>query len=210
MAEFIPNAQSGVISNLVSTPSGTAVGKQTKTVTIEDFEGDLNAYSGDTGNFFLDTNQFQNGSQSLRASQSGSRITRDPKPSDPSPGDTWEFYTYPTSNYAGMYMLFGVQNDTDFYGVKFSPNNSFDIIIDSDENKLDSQGADSITNEWIRIEISWKEDGTISAIAEDSSNNEIGNISTNNTTYTSGGIGWFRRQSSGSDSHVDAAKFLNE
>jgi plastocyanin len=129
----------------------------------------------------------------------------------PEAGDTITYYHYSGSSASSQVPMyfFGVQSEEDF------PSNAYYIRHDSRDNKFAlnianngsySTLAETSTTfpsyEWIKTEIVWETDGTISVTTWDSQGNEIASVSANDTTHTSGGMGFSLGLNSGSQHSV--------
>jgi hypothetical protein len=97
------------------------------------------------------------------------------------------------------------------YGAKLNfAGNSLDINrYDPQINKLVTTGQSYNSNEWYRLRVDWENNGDITATLFDDSGSQLNQISTNDTTYTSGGVGYDANSgSSNASTYIDDYEIL--
>ncbi|MFC7216454.1 hypothetical protein ACFQO4_20560 [Saliphagus sp. GCM10025334] len=193
---------------------------------LDDFErANLDPYSGATASFEVTTTSpVQEGSYSLKGNSSGSAQTIDSWSGGgledyPAQGDTWEYYVYNDGSGAQAMFSFGVPDgilsDDDSYRI-FTRFDVDDFLIQlrngSGGTTGDNLAQTSVTwptDDWLRVEIGWETDGTITGTVEDSNGTELVSETATDSTFTDGGIGWSVNTSTSSASAMfDGAKFL--
>jgi hypothetical protein len=98
---------------------------------------------------------------------------------------------FPTTKYCGL--LFGVQNSNNLYLAQIVvPDGNLNLFIKSGGSYTalnQNKSASLPSNERIRVEVDWTTSGfTVTAI--DNIGNVIADVSSTNTVYSSGGIGF--------------------
>jgi hypothetical protein len=165
---------------------------------IDDFEdGDITEYGGDTGNFAVVQSPVQNGSNALESQTGGAVISSTTGLSTyPGQGDTFRFYCQNPSSGGRIYTYFGTQSESNTpagYRIGVRPGID-DFLLQRNDGSggstvLGSTSVSLSTGVWYRVNVTWQTDGTIDATLFDSGS-QIANISTTDTTYTDGGIGF--------------------
>jgi hypothetical protein len=182
-------------AEITSTSSGTGV--------IDDFEdGDIAEYSGTKTDYSVQTGTVFEGTYALEKTDTTfeSLTSTSGLPRYPSQGDTFQVKCRTTdiTDYAS-YMIFGYQDSDNFYRVTIRRDDSasavfFEIQKFSGGNfnelsEVSFTGTDLSSNAWHTIEVDWADDGTITATAYDSSDNQVVTTSATDTEYTGGGFG---------------------
>lgn len=194
--------------------------------TIDDFEdNDIAEYTGNTGPFDVVSTTAFEGTYSLKGSSGGSLATivsTSGLNAYPAQGDTIDYRAYTTDtdpagtggDSARAGMLFGVTesggNISDGYG---AINNYADDNIQLQKfsgggrSGLNSTTIDwsSYNSEWIRGEIEW--DSTITYTVYDDAGTVIDTVSASDSSYTSGGIGWYINAAGNGSCFYDDALF---
>lgn len=187
----------------------------TSPVLVDDFEdGDLSQYASiaeasvQTGTVNSGTYALQfdtpDGTSYTFSSTSGLNAY-------PSAGDTFEFYVYMTDASDYWKFSFGSQSETalssgttivEGYHAHFK-NDSFEINVRSGGSTTVFAGPTSVNppeNEWLRGEVSWGSNGSMTATLYDASGSEIASVSGSDSTYSTGGIGYYCNNSAGNAS----------
>lgn len=188
----------------VQTASGVlAVHDSTSTYSgtlIDDFEdGDKSEYNNARNGslFSVTSSSSYNGTYGLEGdSTTGSTriFSTSGLNAYPSAGDTIELYSK-AFNGARKYFYFGQQSESQRYGyrvnLRVGENYAEIARFDSgSKNSLVTGNSTLSNNTWYRWRIDWGSSGSIRFRAFDESNNTVVDLSANDTTYTSGGIGW--------------------
>lgn len=172
-------------------------------VVLEDFEsGDLTEYNGDTGQFSVQTGTVYEGTYALNGSGNNRYSILNPN-IDFSQGETIEFRNYRDDKDWRMGIHFGVQDPT-----QIPPNDSYTLMTGAPgfdlykgaNNSGTKLAETSITKEvgaWGRWEIDWRTNGDMVCTVEDSGGGQLAQITGNDTTWTTGNIGWFVYDGSG-------------
>lgn len=185
----------------------------TTTNVVDDFEdGDLAEYGGDTGNFTVQTATVSNGSNALEVtSESGNLLQGISSTSGldryPAQGETFACDVYITSDTNNVRIYWGTQSEIQ------DPDGYFVMLQGSQDNielgvgggsTLDSVNATFPTGEWLTATITWGTDGSMSVDVTDASGTTLASVSGTDTTYTSGGIGfWHNTSSAGISTYWD-------
>jgi len=171
---------------------------------IEDFEyasqSDFEAeYSGDTAYFSLVSSNADGepGSQSLESETNYSHsVARDVTSQT---GNKYECYVNLDSEDSILFFL-GVQSFPHDGGLtgsyyQFGTLNYNRIVIYRRDNGSSTQladvSADIPYNAWLRFVVEWGTDGSLTFTVYDSTDSQIGQATATDTTYTSGGIGFW-------------------
>jgi hypothetical protein len=181
------------------------IGSRGGPTVIESFEDqDLSNYAGDTGSYGF-SNDATDGSVSLEntAGSYGEIRTSSGLNATPSTGDTFRAqikFSAATTGYAGL--IFGMQDASNFYFARPRADNvNFELY--RKENGSFTRLAESAvssysTSSWYDMEVRW---GTgadaINADIYDDTGTQINDatLGTVDSTFTSGGIGWFATDS---------------
>jgi hypothetical protein len=180
-----------------STDSGsTDSGSTTPSGVLEDFEGDLSAYTGDTGAFSLSTSRPYAGDGHLESSSNGAVWHTG---LDTEVGATYEARVW---QYAGTFaqVLFCVDDassgkaDLSGYGVEVDFGWSKELSLvryDGGSTKtLASKACEQYPESWNRVTFSRGSDGTIAASAYAEDGTRIASVSATDTAYTGGKLGF--------------------
>jgi hypothetical protein len=169
-----------------STPSGV----------LEDFEGDLSAYAGDTGAFSLSTSRPYAGDGHLESSSNGAVWHTG---LDTEVGATYEARVW---QYAGTFAqvlccVDGASSgkaDLSGYGVEVDFGWSKELSLvrydGGSSTTLASQPCDQYPESWNRVAFSLDSDGTITASLNAEDGTRIASVSATDTTYASGKLGF--------------------
>jgi len=141
--------------------------------------------------------------------ESSSGLNRYPKA-----GDTWEVWTYiPNEPKPVLHTRFAVQDNSNFYDVTHQARD------DVNEFRLRKMEGGTVTNvdvvsfdysevkgSWVRTEVQWQSDGTMTATLYDEGGTQLAQASGTDTTYTEGGVRWaFNNPGASSVSSMTAA-----
>jgi len=163
---------------------------------IDDFEdNDISEYSGDTGEYTVQSTTVKVGSYALEIpniSGDGGRHIQSLSGLDkyPQAGDTFEFWVRSEVGNSAT-PGFALQND--------AKNDCYDILFNDSTLGIRKFSGGSVSTlssvshtisaaTWYRIVVEWGGGGVITATVYDSSGSEVSNVSANDTTYTGGGI----------------------
>jgi len=168
---------------------------------IEDWEsGDFTYWRGNGQNngHSISTTQVYKGSFSLYldgTDPSGAIISDGGKESTPSAGDCWHFFTYHTDN-GNFRVNFAVDAGESATETGLYVGSSYYLFVRSDEVRLADGGSNfgslshtSKQNEWLETYIDWGVNGDFDIRRYDSNSNLLDSFTTNDTSYTSGGVG---------------------
>lgn len=180
--------------------NGRGVVQDRPVFVIDDFEdNDIAEYGGETGAFSVVTSPVYNGSYAIQGTGGANYYISDTGTlQHPEPGDTFEYYTRCSStNWRGG-MLFATQSEDSTPG-GYMPHINWgnsDMVLGKDsaephKNILATKAITVASGEWYRVETSWGGDGTIAVTTERLSNGSTWSLSVSDSTYTSGGIGWY-------------------
>jgi hypothetical protein len=174
---------------------------------IDDFESQLyedegkslsDYYGGDLSDFQRSQTTVQDGSNALEPTSDTSAIHDDGGDFPLTTDTTWEFYQRHTSGSADGSWVWMAQDESgeasqNGYLAKTRSNNS-DMSIRIVENGSESELAETSitppTDEWMRGVVEHLSDGSITFTVFDSNSNQLGQVSTTDTTYSSGGHGF--------------------
>lgn len=190
------------LTNLTISGSGSAAYVTLPNDRFESFEDGIGGYSGDTGGFSTTTSKSTEGSTSLRgdstggavdianadfATSQGQSITVDMQIDNGD--DNFAFY-YAAQNESGKPAGYRVS-------IRGDANGHDDLAIMQGEDVSNGQvlatssfNPESYTNEWLQLNVTWENGGTMTADLDDSNGNDITEVSTTDQTHTSGHIGF--------------------
>lgn len=220
------DSNDGALKSIDSTGNVVILDGSSDTTTIDDFEdADIVEYSGDTGNFTVDSQLVETGSYALRTTTNWRQNIRSTSglPNYPQKGQVFEWYTAVgsiTGGWQRLYFQFGMQSTTgdNEYYVRHNIETNEIVILRSDAGSnatLNSAatGLSPSADTWIRNEITWDDgtlggsDGDITYLIENTGTGNTASVTTNNTLYSSGGVGF------GSDmdttAYFDSASITN-
>jgi len=169
---------------------------------IDDFEdANLNEYTSNSA-FSIDNSNPISGSHSLRSDPTEKRraiFSTSGLANYPEAGDTFSVllnHTGNENNFIGP--MFGVQsNNSDNYCWIVrdrSGDHKLEFMKNSPDNGIGSRTAFSVSGGSFpkRLEINWGTNGVIQAeVYEDDTNTSLGSASVTDTSYTSGGVGFY-------------------
>lgn len=177
---------------------------------VDDFEdSDVSEYGGDTGNVSFTTSNVQNGSVALELSNSNANQRSISSTSGldnyPSAGDTFRCWTRMGTNGQSKWeIMFATQSATAFsnrYSIFLNRDGSdFAIVKDDGSFSFLSSATQTYSySTYYEVEVDWSTNGDIKARLFDSSGSKLNSVSTNDTTYSSGGIGFSQNTPTGGD-----------
>jgi hypothetical protein len=180
--------------------------------TVDCFEdGDLSEYNFDRGStgasIVTDPTFF--GSNALAITGTNTElISTSGLPVYPKAGDWFRCRVQATNGAAKLNVTYGVQDHENRYYVAMSfADNKFNLLrYDNGSSILldqKTEGFDLAEDEWYRIEINWRENGTHTASLYNESEDLITRVTATDTTWTSGGIGYDAYLSSGGTVYFD-------
>jgi len=166
--------------------------------TIESFEsGGLSAYGGGKTNPNVQTGTVYNGTYALEITTSnfGGDIISDTGRTLQQ-GDRFSARVYVASGGGAGSVLFGTdaESSPNGYGIQLSDSGYIRVhTVDNGAfgSILAGKSTNVPTGEWVRVVVNWKTDGTITATLYDSAGTEVESLTTSDSTYTQGGIGWW-------------------
>jgi len=170
---------------------------------IDDFEdGDMSEYGVTLNNVQTVQSPVLFGSYSAKISGNAKAASTSGLEYYPSQGDKFSFYAYNPSSTADVneMVTFGLQDENNFYGASFSrSNNLIRLFKDGDTgNEIVAEVSVSLSlDTWYEMEVEWYTNGDITLIVYEvdqstgSRQSQIGSLTHNDTTYTSGGIGLY-------------------
>lgn len=181
--------------------------------TTDDFEdGDIDEYAGCTSGSTVQQTVVCNGSYALQqdSNSDGSlcAIYSTGAGGYPAAGDTFRYCVRGASQDVIASMFFGVQSNSGDNAYRVDVDFSADdlAIYDIDGGSatlLDSATAGTAPiNEWNEVEVTWSSDGSFTAELFDENDSSLATVSTTDTSYQSGGIGWGTRAAVGVSSTV--------
>lgn len=164
----------------------------------ENFEdGDISEYSLDTGSFSIQNNTVKNGTYALKAEFAGEDSKRIVS-SDFSVGSgtTYRCNMQITNNFS-VSAVWGTQdeNTLDGYAINFyHPTHELRLrkFTDDSATNLATTDHEISYNSWYEVELDWGSNGSLTATFFNGGS-QVAQISGNDTTYKSGGIGWRMR-----------------
>lgn len=170
---------------------------------VDDFEsGSLDSsYSGDTGVFTVTTNNAIEGTYRLeQTTDSYSQIqSTSGLNAYPQQGDEFRVWLRTGSHsVSAPYTIafFGMQDSNNYYFVRLHENDG-DFEVESESTVIDTANQSYTTNTWYEIRVRWDDGltfggsaGDITVDLYDDTGTNLNTISGNDTSYTSGGIGW--------------------
>lgn len=177
---------------------------------VDDFEdGNLNEYSGDTGDYVITTNNPWNGTNRLELERDGSNVFSDIESTSglnayPSKGTKWTVFvlcTVDPSDNMFSRTLFGLIDNSNAFQVQVGwHNDTFGISSRGGGSLSESTTASSAlsSNTWHRIEVTW-DDGTLGGsdnditaeLFEEDSETALASVSGNESEYADEtGIGY--------------------
>ncbi|MFB6144450.1 MAG: hypothetical protein ABEJ98_04025 [Candidatus Nanohaloarchaea archaeon] len=181
-----------------STATGVFSFNTTASAIIDDFEdGDIKEWEGQTEYYSSNTNSpVYHGSYSLKgpsgASQTISSLSG--LPNYPEVGDRIKLYSYvQDSQYTQARFLFGYKNSSNYYELDINPENSRLRLLRKKGGSTTTLASDTSFSpkvQWLETEINWDSDGTINLTVWNETGTQLSQLSTTDTSFTSGGIGW--------------------
>lgn len=172
---------------------------------IDDFEdADVSEYFGDTGDVRVQGNIVDDGTYALAVPTGSTGSTVDTLIYStsgldiyPAPGDRFEVSLYVTAFEADPVFAFGLDDPQNFYYVRLgAAEDDLELgKLDGDvETEFDRVDVTIPEDEWLTIDISWFDDGTIDVDLKDSGGSILASVSTTDTTFDAGGIGFAQAQ----------------
>jgi len=189
----------------VSSNDDTASQTVTVAGVVDNFEDNgISEYGGDTGKFQTQTGTVFSGAYALRGdadSGTGPGFAGIASTSGldnyPAQGDVFECRFRMEGDAYDNLIHFGSQTAAfvpDGYEARMDFND-YDLQLakrDSGFTVLTTDTSPTFnTGEWYRLEVTWETDGSITAIVEEDDGTQIASVSTTDTTYSSGGVGFF-------------------
>jgi len=177
--------------------------------TVDNFQsGNLNNYNGELNEFNITSTNPIDGSFSLNGSVDVNYIySKSGLPNYPQAGDSFSFKmrVEGTVNiFCGM--VFGVQaNEDENYSV-FMSSDGDDVRLRKNVGQVSFgsglggfNNSQNYNNDVFRFEVDWGTNGTITVtVHNETTSTQIGSGSVNDSSYTSGGIGWTASRFTGS------------
>lgn len=165
---------------------------------IDNFEdNDLVEYFGETSNASISTANVYEGSYSLKLdipdTVSPQIFSTSGLPRYPQAGDTFEYWWRAGNASSWGSMLFGVQDETNFYQIQLRADDDVATVYRIDSGSYTTISQTSVTlseDTWYRIEVAWAEGGSMTATVYDTGGTSLASTSTTDATYTGGGVGW--------------------
>lgn len=164
---------------------------------IDDFEdGDIAEYTGDTGQFTVQGTTVFEGANALEGTSDGARhriISTAGLNAYPAQGDTFQCRIRDDTGSLTAGIAWGVQDGNNLYRAMVSSqgdNLQLWLKENGGYNRLVETAVTVPQDEWLRLEIDWAGDGTMTVTLFDSADTQLAQISATDTTFTSGGIGW--------------------
>lgn len=200
------------------TPSGGgATTPSSPDKTVDDFEdGDISEYSGDTGNYSVQTADVHGGNQALESTSTGTPFFNIRSTSGldnyPEAGDSFHWWVNSDTGDGGTQARiagkFGLQDASNYYDVQFDFNNGNIAInerVSGSETQLGiAAGFTTTAGTWYKVGVDWGDNGTITAIAyESDGSTQMDSVTASTNTYASGGIGWVNRSDNGNVVRAD-------
>jgi hypothetical protein len=112
-------------------------------------------------------------------------------------GHTVEARLWSNEANSGSGLVVGVQDESMLTGYVLGhetagSSNSIQLMrLDTTgKETLASSGVSPPARSWMRVEFDWQADGTLVYTLEDGAGNQVEQLTANDTTYSSGGIGW--------------------
>jgi len=171
---------------------------------IEDFEdGNLNEYSGDTGDFGLSTTEVKNGSTSLELKVDGNnrKISTSSKQI---PHGTTKFNVYLTQDNVSFFVVYGNPSGSSFNdSYVFGKNNADGTLFWKKYSggsfvRNETSSCNFPENEWIECELNWTSGGSHTLTVRNASGTQIGQVTATDSEYSPNGLGFNHNKSSGS------------
>jgi len=172
---------------------------------LESFErsSPLSIYSGDTGEIVVDTSTVFDGSKSISGT-AGTGVNAEivTQNISMSSGNVYQYRHFspdsPEDPNGGL--MFGVQGTSRLRqgtgsGYKLRLLNFNDTVklkkfVDGNETVLDDKNIAISHDPWMKVNIEWNANGDINISVFDNNSNLLQSLSANDSTFTSGGIGW--------------------
>lgn len=181
---------------------------------LEDFEDGINSYGGDTGDYSTTTSTVFEGDQSATgsANKNDGSIISD---TDRSTGQGTEYVAVTRTDnldwHSGFVVGTQAESDTpDGYvcyinwgGPKLQIGR--DNPVGDGTNLASNSNINVSADVWFKLALDWQTDGTLALTATRLDNDNSWSVSATDTTYTSGGIGWYYR-----DGNDNATYFFDE
>ena len=176
---------------------------------VDDFErGDLSPYSGEKSWFDIISSgpeeEVYKGENALKATSNGGAYVitaNEGLENNPVQGNSFEIWYYAgETGEPQQAFLWGVQDSDNWYGLEVNNDPPDDVLyLRKDGSVLDSTGSGDVTprDEWQRIKIEWKSDGTMIAELYNSNGNPQYTVTAKDEEYSAGGIGFRSGASSG-------------
>ncbi|MFC6734430.1 LamG-like jellyroll fold domain-containing protein [Haladaptatus sp. DYSN1] len=138
-------------------------------------------------------------------------------PQAPQAGDTFEFWFYPEQATSDLHFaIFGAQGDantkpnSEQYRIRLKSSGDLRFYVHDGTQWTElasSTAAFSIVG-WNRIEVQWGLDGTFTITHFDSSGTQTAQLTASDTTWVSGGFGYFLPAASSVDRYYDTWRLL--
>jgi hypothetical protein len=125
-------------------------------------------------------------------------------PNYPVVGDIFSCHVRTGRSGSDSHVLFGVQDSSNYYEISTENNDFLELKVSTTngEATLDSVSASHPINTYHRLEVDWKA-STSSIVGKlfDTTGNELATVSSNDSTFTNGGIGFENLQFSGASQY---------
>jgi len=171
---------------------------------IDDFEhNDLSEYGGSVGSsdVNIQTGTVFEGTYALELSDPNGNpniYSTSGLPRYPQAGDTFEYHVYFDSSSGvsdpGLDFGFAYQDADNMYFISTDRNGELELKKRDGGSQSTPASDTSLSNfsydEWHKVQVEWEEGGSITVSIFDSSDTELGSISTVDSTFSEGGIEW--------------------
>lgn len=196
------NGQSRVIStNVLSSSSTKTTEEELTKYVVEDFEdGDLSEYNGEVSYFDIVSSNVYEGDRALYGAQENT-MGRDMYSLSglehyPEAGDTlWVRMRFdPAAKHINSkHFRFGMQSRDDYYQITLDERGYYNqsLVRDDGTTIAEVETGTLPAEEWLTVKIEWETNGDFTVTGYDSADTELFTMTGSDTTYSSGGIGFF-------------------
>lgn len=186
----------GISTTLASTPASAST--STGGTIIDDFEdGDLSEYSFDrnAAGASLVSNPTYDGSHALQIDATNTELLSTSGLNYfPRAGDTFSCWVRGTNGAADVNFTYGAQDKNNRYVARVSFDRDNIVLFRYENGTLHTlaqqYGITVGEDSWYNIEINWGDNNTHQFTLQDASGSEVAQISSTDSTWTSGGVGY--------------------
>lgn len=209
------SAGAGLMGDTPTAERLTALSTNTNITRIDSFEDAVADNYGSGRLVTVNSTVTNDGSHSARMENHSNIYSTSGLPAYPQQGDSVVYHSYIETENATNRFWFGVQDENNFYYIDLDADEANENPSGEEEIQIAQKQAGSTTlqanttignipkDEWLEVNLNWTTDGWINAsVHYESNGTKLGEVSWQDTTWSSGGIGYNQRIS-GETSFVD-------